>query len=82
MSEWQDIASAPKDQVVLLYGKLDAGPRRELYGDLSQSVRVAGYWDMIDQAWSPVGGTWEGPWIEATHWKPLDPPPSSKDTQP
>jgi len=69
-SAWQDISTAPRNRVIMLYGPLDVLPdRRQLYGDISESVRATGYWDAIDGAWSLVGGTWEGPWIKATRWQ-------------
>lgn len=71
--EWRtDIENAPMDEIVLLYGLLDVlDSRRELYGNLDRPTRVAGYWDSIDEAWCPIGGTWEGPWIKPTHWAKL-----------
>ncbi len=70
MSEWQDIASAPKDKHVLLFGKQSAIEELgEFTGPLS------GYWDAIDSSWCATASTWRGPFIEATHWMPLPPPP-------
>lgn len=70
MGEWQPIETAPRDRVIMLYGPLIVLPdNRELYGDLSRAVRVTGYWDSVDDEWSVVGGTWEGPWIAATLWQ-------------
>ena len=74
---WQGIEGAPRDDVVLLYGKLRPHPDNEyLYADLDMICRCAGYWDQIDEAWCPVGSTWQGPWLEPTHWMPLPPAPT------
>lgn len=75
-TDWQPISSAPKDQTILLYGKLRPHPdKAHLYPDWDMMCRCAGYWDDIDDDWCPVGSTWEGPWIEPTKWQPLPPPP-------
>lgn len=78
---WQPIETAPKDgKWVLLFGLLDVlEDRKQLYCGLEHPCLTAGYWDGIDGAWSPVGGTWEGPWIKATHWQPLPSPPTPGD---
>ena len=63
------IKDAPKDKLLILRGSLVVHESQEqLYGDLSRPVTCIGYWDEIDDAWSPTGGTWEGPWIDATHY--------------
>lgn len=78
MTEWQDISTAPKDDVVLLYGKLRPHPDNvQLYGNLDMRCRCVGSWDDIDEDWCPVGSTWVGPWFEPTHWMPLPPPPAT-----
>lgn len=78
MSEWRDIESAPKDKHVLLFGLLDVlESNRQLYGGLHHPTIASGYWDEIDEAWSVVGGTWEGPWIKATHWTDLPDKPQA-----
>lgn len=79
---WRDIASAPKDTVILLYGLLDPHPdSRELYSNLDRPVHAVGYWDPIDEAWSLVGSTWLGPWIKPSHWTAIlfPNPPHSGD---
>lgn len=69
---WLDIATAPKDRPVLLYGHLEPHPdRRGLYGHLERPTMTAGYWCELDEAWAPAGSTWEGPWFKPTHWMPL-----------
>lgn len=74
---WQDISTAPKDEVILLYGLLDPHPtERHLHARLEEPKRFTGYWDDVDDAWCPVGSTWEGPWIEPTHWMPLPAAPT------
>lgn len=79
MTEWQDISTAPKDDLVLLYGKLRPHPDNvQLYGDWDMRCRCVACWDDIDEDWCPVGSTWEGPWFEPTHWMPLPPPPATK----
>jgi hypothetical protein len=74
---WRGIESAPRDQLILAWGVLDPHPKdRELYAGLDRPRRAVCYWDEIDEAWSPVGSTWLGPWFIPSHWHPLpDPPP-------
>jgi hypothetical protein len=77
VSEWQPIETAPKDCVSLLYGDLDPHPSdRHLHPRVLGPMRVTGYWDSIDDAWSIVGSTWTGPWFKPTHWMPLPDPPA------
>lgn len=71
---WQPISTAPKDKVVLLYGKIDPNTEFELLIWKEPSV-FSGYWDNIDEAWTTSGSTWEGPFMVATHWMPLPPKP-------
>lgn len=74
---WQGMDSAPKDELILLWGYLDPIPdQRELYVYLERPTRVAGYWEDIDQSWAVMGSTWEGPFFNPTHWMPLPPPPA------
>ena len=74
--DWQDISSAPRDEYILLYGFLRPHPDdMDLYCNLENPRRVVGYWDTVDEAWCPVGSTFEGPWFTPTHWQPLPPPP-------
>lgn len=74
---WQPIGTAPKGQVLLLYGLLHPHPDDAgLHSLLDKPRRVTGYWDEVDQEWAPVGATWLGPWFKPTHWMPLPPPPN------
>jgi hypothetical protein len=73
---WRSIESAPKDAVLLLYGTLLGGspehPR--------QPIRAVGYWDEIDEAWALSDTTWEGPFMNPTHWqRPPAPPTQGQD---
>ncbi len=70
MSEWQPIITAPKNEVVLLYGKIDPSTDFELLTWKKDSI-FSGYWDLIDEAWVTSGSTWEGPFMVCTHWQPL-----------
>lgn len=77
LTEWRDIATAPRDEVIILVGLLDPHPtERDLHVGLDKTRRVTGYWDSIDDAWCPVGSTWEGPWFIPTHWLPLPSAPN------
>ena len=76
MSEWQDISTAPKDRKVLLFGRIDPNNPFDLIRWREPSV-FSGMWDDIDRAWVPCGGTWEGPFMEATHWMPLPAKPTT-----
>lgn len=77
LTEWRDIATAPKDDVILLFGLLDPHPSdRDAHAQLDKPKRFTGYWDDIDDAWCPVGSTWTGPWIIPTHWLPLPSAPN------
>lgn len=74
--EWQPIETAPRDELILLYGKLEPHPdNRQLYGRLELPTIVTAYWCEIDEAWCPMGSTWVGPWFSPTHWRPLPTPP-------
>lgn len=74
MSEWQPIETAPIDEPILLFGRID--PRSE-FDLLKWDVPCvfSGYYDTIDEAWVPHGGTWLGPFMEVTHWMSLPPEP-------
>lgn len=79
MVEWRDIETAPRDAVIMLFGLLDPHPSdREAHAQLDKPKRFTGYWDEVDEAWCPVGSTWEGPWIIPTHWLPLPPAPGAE----
>lgn len=79
MGEWMDIETAPKDELILLYGYLEPHPdSREMYANLHRPKRAVGYWCEIDEAWCPVGSTWVGPWFKPSHWQALPPPPPEK----
>lgn len=63
---------AAMSPAIILVGLLDPHPtERDLHAGLDKTRRVTGYWDSIDDAWCPVGSTWEGPWFIPTHWLPL-----------
>lgn len=73
---WRTIDSAPKDQHILLYGKID--PDIPFDGIHWENMSVfSGYWDAVDDAWTPHGATWLGPFMIATHWMPLPTPPET-----
>lgn len=78
---WRDMASAPKDAWVLLYGRIDPATKFELVSWTEPAVFVGG-WDQIDESWVPLGGTWEGPFMEVSHWRPLPPPPGQEPPPP
>lgn len=67
MTEWRDISTAPKDRVLLLYGHIDPSTSFEALRWNEPSV-FTGAWDSIDEAWVPLGGTWEGPFMVVSHW--------------
>lgn len=72
---WRDVETdrPPTDRAVLVYG------RPKDTEDLSfkaPQVHLA-YWDTIDGAFCLDGGTWLGPFIKPTHWRPLPEPPSA-----
>lgn len=72
--KWQPIETAPKDQHILLFGKIDPlNPFEKIRWD-KPSV-FSGYWDPVDEIWTAHGSTWEGPFMTATHWMPLPLPP-------
>lgn len=76
MGEWRSIETAPKDRFLLLYGRID--PSIPFEGLVWRKPSVfSGAWDHIDAQWVPSGGTWLGPFMDATHWQPLPEPPSS-----
>ena len=79
MSEWQPIDTAPKDQVILLYGRIDPSTEFEKLTWEKPAV-FSGYWCWMDDAWCPSGGTWAGPFMEVTHWMPLPQPPEEGRT--
>lgn len=77
MSEWQDIATAPKDGTpILVYGTPDD---LVMNGDVLLSFKRHGIhlarWDSVDQAFCLDGGSWLGPFIEPSHWCALPNPP-------
>lgn len=75
MSEWKPIESAPKDGThVLLFGR----PSDQEGLRFKSKARLTGYWDNIDEAWCATTSTWEGPFIDATKWQPLPPPPTGE----
>jgi hypothetical protein len=68
--EWQPIETAPKAGKLLLFGNID--PEHPFPGLKWNKPSVfSGYWDSLDEAWCPDGATWEGPFMDVTHWMPL-----------
>lgn len=66
MSEWQPIATAPKDGTAILAWHPD-------WQDEPLSLRWHGHW----HKWILNGVLLDlGDWGEPTHWMPLPPPPS------
>lgn len=77
--QWRPIEEAPKDGAhVLLFGKIDPATTFVLLTWKKPAV-FSGYWDSLDEAWVPHGGTWEGPFMAVTHWMPLPPPPKGAE---
>ena len=65
---WQPIATAPRDgTTILVYGQPTS---TEMVRFKRPGIHSAA-WDTIDGAFCLTGGTWEGPFIEPTHWLPL-----------
>jgi len=78
--DWKPISTAPKDQLLLLWGHLDPHPESAyLHAQLDRPTRATGYWCDIDRAWALMGSTWLGPWFKPTLWQPLPPPPHNTD---
>jgi hypothetical protein len=75
MNEWRPISTAPKDDVLLLYGTLYGSDDEWLLP--KGLIRACGYWEKLDEAWALTDTTWAGPFIKPTHWQPLPPPPAS-----
>lgn len=86
MSEWRDIASAPRDGTPLLlycHGGIDIDPFYRPKG-MSSDI-VVGLWEV--DADCPDGGRWSSdvgdigeqlsPPINPTHWMPLPSPPET-----
>lgn len=74
---WQDISTAPKDRVLLLFGTLSGPGLDESHPEGPR--RVVGYWDSMDEAWALTDTPWSGPFFEPTYWAECPPPPGSKD---
>ena len=66
MSEWQDIETAPDNQVVLVCGFA----RNGYY--VADAKKIDGYWMLFDVA----SDGYEAESSGHTHWMPLPPPPS------
>lgn len=73
MSGWQDVSTAPKDRHLLLCGQQIPDNSGVRFGGV---IVTSGYWDGIDSSWCMTGSTWQGPFIEPTHWMPLPEPPT------
>lgn len=67
------ITSAPKDgSTILAYGKpTDIDGLR-----FDREGWHTAYWDSIDGSFCLTGATWQGPFINPSHWAPVPPPPS------
>lgn len=77
---WQPIETAPKDAHILLFGNID--PETQFEGIVwTRPAPFSGYWDDIDKAWVSHGTTWDGPFMQVTHWMPLPKPPSGAEKQ-
>lgn len=85
MSEWQPIATAPKDEsFVLLYvphQQLETGPvvmgmhwRDEQRDDAGKFKK--GRWYHVGNGWLGVEADLRPAWCEPTHWMPLPAPPN------
>jgi len=72
VSEWRTARSAPKDKVILVFGKPED---LVINGMTMLSHKKPGchtaYWDEIDNAFVLTGGSYYGPFIRPTHWMPL-----------
>lgn len=73
MSKWKPGNTAPKQGMILVYGR----PRDCEGLKFSGPDIHAAYWDSIDSAFCLDGGTWLGPFIKPTHWMPLPKPPEA-----
>lgn len=68
--EWRPIKDAPKDgTVILLWGKLRDPGLTEWHS--TGKLRVVGYWDHVDSAWSLVSTPWTGPFFDPVCWAEL-----------
>lgn len=74
--DWFPIESAPRDEVILLFGPIGHGRSPE---HPRGPIRAVGYWDVIDGAWAYTNTTWCGPFADPTHWMPLPLPPQSTE---
>jgi len=73
-SGWQPIETAPKDQVILVYGR----PDDMEHVTFTRAGAHTAYWDSIDEAFCLSGAGWDGPFIKPTHWMPLPAPPATR----
>ncbi len=88
MSEWQPIETAPKDEIVMGWGKYSClyminfepkGP----FDFMCPIIHEDGRWRMTTPAGgNPIVDVWEQEWdgkqsayLDATHWMPLPEPP-------
>ncbi len=83
MIKWKNIANAPKNKVLFLWGHIDP---KSKFPDLKweKPTLFVGYWDSIDGAWCPLGATWQGPFMKCYYWAeiPSDMIPFQKDFDP
>jgi hypothetical protein len=74
MSEWQPIESVPRDGTpVLLWGILWP----EIWDKVDLPASVVGSYDSTGKLGKMDNTECYSTWVEASHWMPLPPPPSS-----
>ncbi len=73
---WQPIATAPKDDTVLVWGPT-AGEISGIEGYSSMNLaRWEGRGDYPEFDWVCEGGDYYTVWVRPTHWMPIPPPPA------
>ena len=80
MTQWQPVETAPKDRVILIYGKpsnliLDGNFLTVFH----RAAIFTAEWDDIDASFVLSGGSWLGPFVNPTHWMPLPDPPKEPE---